>query len=108
MELNLLGTLSLTVRSSPRNLAAALEIERNKGRARTGNRLDDYPITSPLRSRWQAHGELRIAVLTSGPRHELLLNVELVLRINCQKQQLQTGLQLLLIKPHSSRRRPVG
>ena len=37
-------------------------------------------ITSPLRSRWQAHGELRIAV-TSGPRHELLLNDELVLRM---------------------------
>ena len=51
-------------------------------------------ITSPLRSRWQAHGELRIAV-TSGPRHELLLKVELVLRMVLlyQKQQLQTGLQ---------------
>ena len=37
-------------------------------------------ITSPLRSRWQAHGELRIA-LTSGPCHESLLNVKLVLRM---------------------------
>ena len=46
--------------------------------------LYGFIITSPLRSRWQAHaawgGELCIAV-TSGPRHELLLNVELVLRM---------------------------
>eukprot|EP00964_Phaeocystis_antarctica_P010803 scaffold5944_cov62-Phaeocystis_antarctica.AAC.2 len=44
-----------------------------------------WMIASPLRSRWQAHGELRIAV-TSGPRHELLLNVELVLRMVYQKR----------------------
>ena len=53
-------------------------------------------ITSPLRSRWQAHGELRIAV-TSVPRHELLLNVELVLRMVLLKAAVaETGLQLLL------------
>jgi len=55
-----------------------------------------WMITSPLRSRWQAHGELRIAV-TSVPRHELLLNVELVLRMVLLKAAVaETGLQLLL------------
>ena len=39
-----LGTLYLLVLL---NLAAALEIERNKGRARTGNRLDDF-LASPF------------------------------------------------------------
>eukprot|EP00964_Phaeocystis_antarctica_P123216 scaffold86870_cov48-Phaeocystis_antarctica.AAC.1 len=59
------------------NLAAALETERNKRRARTGNRLDDY-LASPfsLASAWGAahRGHLR-----NPP--ELLLNVELVLRM---------------------------
>ena len=51
----------------------------------SANRKSAWMITSPLRFRWQAHGELRIAVLTSGPRHELLLNVELVLRMVLSK-----------------------
>eukprot|EP00964_Phaeocystis_antarctica_P054788 scaffold32247_cov60-Phaeocystis_antarctica.AAC.2 len=55
-----------------------------RARARTGNRLDDY-LASPfsLASAWGAahRGHLRTTP------HELLLN-----------QQLQTGLQLLLIK----------
>ena len=46
----------------------------------------------------QAHGLFSTPL--GGPRHELLLNVELVLR-SYEKQQLQTGLQLLLARFYS-------